>query len=178
MAKEPEMPEHAALPVHPVPELPDLETWNLVLGDESHSVALDRAAVARLPHVELVDTFTCLEGWSTGPLRWRGVPLSAVLDAFGGGDGAYLAVAAGDFRAVMARGDLPADTLLADALDGKPLPREHGGPFRLVVPGGVCYQSVKWVRRIDVQRDGGGDTARTMASARTEHSINVEQTER
>jgi hypothetical protein len=39
---------------------------------------------------------------------------------------------------------------LCDTLDGLPLPVEHGGRWRLVVPGGQCFSSVKWVDRLEV----------------------------
>ena len=42
------------------------------------------------------------------------------------------------------------DTLLADMLDGAPLPAKHGGPLRLVVPQQLGYKNVKWVVRIEV----------------------------
>ncbi len=41
-------------------------------------------------------------------------------------------------------------TMLADALGGQPLPHEHGGPLRLVVPVQLGYKNVKWVSRLEV----------------------------
>jgi sulfite oxidase len=40
------------------------------------------------------------------------------------------------------------DTLLAWAVNGLPLPHEHGGPLRLVVPGWAGVWWVKWVHEI------------------------------
>jgi len=40
--------------------------------------------------------------------------------------------------------------LLADTLDGAPLPDDHGGALRLVVPAQMGYKSVKWVTRIEL----------------------------
>jgi DMSO/TMAO reductase YedYZ molybdopterin-dependent catalytic subunit len=42
------------------------------------------------------------------------------------------------------------DVLLAYEMDGKPLPREHGAPVRLVMPEMYGYKSVKWVARVDL----------------------------
>ena len=45
---------------------------------------------------------------------------------------------------------LSPDVLLADTMNGEPLPREHGGPLRLIVPGFYGVAQVKWVERIEV----------------------------
>ena len=42
------------------------------------------------------------------------------------------------------------ETLLADRLDGAPLPAAHGGPLRLVIPSQLGYKNVKWVVRLEV----------------------------
>lgn len=154
------------LPVHAMPELPGPRDWGLVIRNGDDSITLDVTALARFPHTELVDTFTCLAGWTAGPLHWRGVRLSTVLDKLPGSRTGYIAVSAPDFCSVLPLEDLPEDALLADALDGRSLPPEHGGPLRLIVPGGVCYQSVKWVQRIEFQDSETGDTARAIARAR------------
>ncbi len=38
--------------------------------------------------------------------------------------------------------------ILADTMAGEPLPKDHGGPVRLVVPGQYAMKSVKWLRSI------------------------------
>ena len=43
------------------------------------------------------------------------------------------------------------EVLLAWEMDGLPLPRLHGGPVRVVVPGYIGARSVKWVSRITAQ---------------------------
>ena len=34
-------------------------------------------------------------------------------------------------------------------LDGEPLPREHGGPVRVVAPHRCAYKGVKWVSEVE-----------------------------
>jgi sulfite oxidase len=45
------------------------------------------------------------------------------------------------------------DVLLAWEMNGQPLPRDHGGPLRVVVPGTTGARSVKWLG--ELSRLGG-----------------------
>jgi sulfite oxidase len=40
------------------------------------------------------------------------------------------------------------DVILAFKMNGEDLPRDHGFPLRVIVPGNVAARSVKWLRRI------------------------------
>jgi DMSO/TMAO reductase YedYZ molybdopterin-dependent catalytic subunit len=40
------------------------------------------------------------------------------------------------------------EVLVAYLMEGQPIPREHGGPLRLIVPGWYGMASVKWLARI------------------------------
>jgi DMSO/TMAO reductase YedYZ molybdopterin-dependent catalytic subunit len=46
--------------------------------------------------------------------------------------------------------DPAAEILIAYEMNGAPLPRDHGAPFRLIVPRWFGVASVKWLKRIDV----------------------------
>lgn len=46
--------------------------------------------------------------------------------------------------------DPRADVLLAFAMNGAPLPRDHGFPLRSIIPGHVAARSVKWLSKIVV----------------------------
>ena len=40
------------------------------------------------------------------------------------------------------------DVLIAYEMNGKPLSPEHGGPFRMIVPGHVGVRNIKWVEEV------------------------------
>ena len=40
------------------------------------------------------------------------------------------------------------DVLLVHSFEGAPLPREHGGPCRMVTPQLYAWKGAKWIRRI------------------------------
>jgi formate dehydrogenase subunit gamma len=42
------------------------------------------------------------------------------------------------------------DVMLAYEMDGKPLPREHGAPLRLIIPEMYGYKNVKWLQEINL----------------------------
>jgi len=55
------------------------------------------------------------------------------------------------------------ETLLAYAMNGEPLPPDHGFPLRAIVPGWVGINNIKWVGRIEV-RDRAIDVPTTTSS--------------
>ena len=95
--------------------------------------------------------------------RWGGVLLRDVLKAAGVQAGAAHVAALGldEIEKGGATfgfgGSIPLDkahgeeVLLADEMNGAPLPAAHGWPLRLVVPGYIGARSVKWLGRLTLQ---------------------------
>ncbi|HSS52233.1 MAG TPA: molybdopterin-dependent oxidoreductase [Thermoanaerobaculia bacterium] len=95
--------------------------------------------------------------------EWSGVRLSDVLAAAGlrPGDGHAAFTGLDDTERHGHRfnfgGSIPlhkalsGELLLADTMNGQPLPQVHGAPLRVVVPGYIGARSVKWLSRITVQ---------------------------
>ena len=100
--------------------------------------------------------FNCVEGWSVDNVEWGGVAPGVVLAMAGaqpeGKHVIFHALGGQYLDSLPLELVLHPQTLLADALDGEPLPAEHGGPIRLVVPAQLGYKNVKWVTRLEVSR--------------------------
>src|SRR5207244_2616005 len=94
--------------------------------------------------------------------EWTGTPLAPILEEAGVSPEAVEVVFSGADRGI--QGDvehayerslpvadaLRAEVLLAYAVNGQPLPPQHGFPLRLVVPGWYGMTHVKWLRSIMV----------------------------
>ena len=106
--------------------------------------------------------------WGPEPIstgRWSGVSLAAVLQAVGVSSRARHVEFAG-LDQVARNGDtfgfggsidmvkaLQSDVLLAIAVNGAPLARQHGYPLRALVPGWIGARSVKWLGRINLLQE-------------------------
>lgn len=125
-------------------------------------------ALPDLDRIEHVEDFVCLEGWMRPSEAWSGYRLRDLIDlASPLPEARYVEIASGDFVAVLPRDVIiRSDVLLADTRNGSPLTETTGGPWRLVVPGGVCYRSVKNVDRITRVRDNQHETVQRIAFSR------------
>ena len=130
----------------------DPETWRFeVTGEVDNPISLTYAEFRELPSVIRIADFHCVTGWTKFDNVWEGVSFSHIVKQ------AKLKPNARYATIECLRGyttSLPvyeltkSDVLLAYRLDGKELPREHGGPLRLVVPFKYGYKSAKWAFRI------------------------------
>jgi DMSO/TMAO reductase YedYZ molybdopterin-dependent catalytic subunit len=115
---------------------------------------LDRAAWLALPRAEETTDLHCVDGWTAKNLRWEGVRVKDLLHTVTPRpEGRYVSFHAygGDYANSLSLTEaLAPEALLADSLDGAPLPAAHGGPLRLVIPTPLGYKNVKWVARLEV----------------------------
>ena len=100
--------------------------------------------------------------WKTGGVsngEWVGVSLRDVLEMAGIRDSAASVLLvgldtespeAGFRRVIPVDKAMHPDTLLAYALNGELLPRDHGFPLRALVPGWVGSTSIKWLGQVVV----------------------------
>jgi len=133
--------------------------------------SLSVADVDGLPLIELRAPFACEEGWSVPNLSWAGPRLADVLALAEPLSGAaWVQVISGDYAVPIAWADCQ-EAVLARRLNGQPLSVEHGGPWRLVVPGGSCFASVKWVERLEVATEPGPESGHAIAVSRLKRAM-------
>lgn len=153
-------------PVLDLGDLPDipLSAWRLDVAGEVHNpLTLTWTDFMALPQVDDVSDFHCVTTWSRYDNHWRGVRLRDI---------AELVVPTERARFVLFTGydvqpgtDIPYttnlplaratedDVLLVHTWEGEPLPREHGGPVRVITPKLYAWKGTKWVRRIEFLAD-------------------------
>ena len=133
----------------------DPATWKLEIGglvDKPMTLSYDE--LRALPRTSQIRNFHCVTGWSVANVHWTGVQLSDLLDRVApqfSAQGVQFTSAEIPYvdSLTLQQAKLP-DVMLAYEMNGKPLPREHGAPVRLVIPEMYGYKNVKWVSRIDL----------------------------
>jgi DMSO/TMAO reductase YedYZ molybdopterin-dependent catalytic subunit len=132
----------------------DLARWELrVFGAVQEQVTWDWAAFNALPQTRELSDIHCVTTWSRYDNQWDGVATRDVLAVvqpkpearfvvLHGYDGYTTNLPLDDFAAE--------DAIIAHSWQGQPLPVEHGGPARVVVPHLYFWKSAKWVQRIEL----------------------------
>jgi DMSO/TMAO reductase YedYZ molybdopterin-dependent catalytic subunit len=156
-----------------------------VAGLVENPVTLTWADFLALPQAEDVSDFHCVTTWSRFDNRWGGVRFRTI---------AELAIPQPEAAFVLCTGydvapgtripyttNLPLaravedDVLLVHTWEGQPLPREHGGPCRMITPKLYAWKGTKWIRRIEFldhnqrgfwEERGYSDTAEPWANDR------------
>ncbi len=158
-------PGQRAVPNWPVLDLGDQpiipkERWRLVI-DGLVATELELGfddLLTRFTAVEEESDFHCVTTWSRMNMRFAGVRLAEVLmAAVPRPEATHILVTAYDTDGgsgepyttnVPLADALEPDVLLVHGWEGKPLPREHGGPVRMVTPKLYAWKGAKWIRQI------------------------------
>lgn len=122
-----------------------------VAGAVERRIEWDWRTFMAQPQIEVTVDIHCVTTWSVRNQRWIGVAAKRLLDVVRPRAEAGFLVAHGHDGYTT---NLPLvdfdddDVLLAHTLNGAPLPREHGGPVRLMVPKLYFWKSAKWLRHM------------------------------
>ncbi|HJZ50523.1 MAG TPA: molybdopterin-dependent oxidoreductase, partial [Roseiflexaceae bacterium] len=86
--------------------------------------------------------------------KWEGVSLDTILAAAKPQAAYVLALCDGGYTTNLPLADVTNNKAwVVDVYDGLPLPPEHGGPVRLLIPHLYFWKSAKWLRALRIIED-------------------------
>ncbi|MEU4453178.1 molybdopterin-dependent oxidoreductase [Nocardioides sp. NPDC023903] len=140
----------------------DQNSWSLTIdGDIDRELTFSYDDLRARENVEYDITLTCVSnevgGKLVGAARWTGVPLKELLEEAGVGSRADQILST-DVEGFTISTPLEAvmdgrNAMVALGMNGEVLPRTHGFPARLVVPGLYGYVgATKWVTKLTLTR--------------------------
>ena len=140
------------LDAHGTPDI-DLSQWSFAvdgLVDNPQQWSLDE--FMQLSAGRVYADFHCVTRWSRLDNIWGGVPTREVARIAGVKPEAKFVLAfaydSGWTTNIPLEYFLKEDSLFAWAHDGQPIPPDHGGPVRLIVPQLYAWKSAKWVKGV------------------------------
>ena len=154
----------------PTPRIP-LDHWRFTIEQSGKEIAAwSWEEFLRLPAREFVADIHCVTKWSKLDTRWQGVSIDTLLEQIDL-DPRVTFVTAFSYGGYTTNLPLPeilnGQAFVAYNYDGSPLPPEHGGPARLVVPHLYFWKSAKWVRGLRLMPEDRPASGRASATTTT-----------
>lgn len=136
----------------PTPSVRPEEVRLEIKGQVEEAKTLCWEDLMALPQTDLTTDFHCVTRWSKLDVQWRGIRVPDLVQQvrLKPEARAVLVHCYGGYTTNLTLDDfLRTENILAHTLFNQPLPREHGGPLRLVVPHLYAWKSAKWVRGLE-----------------------------
>lgn len=134
------------------PDIP-LDQWRLeVSGLVENPKTFTWEEFLALPKFEDVSDFHCVTTWSKFDVKWTGVAFFSLADAVKPKPEAkHVLFTSYDGYTTNVRIEhvMDDDVLIATHYDGKLLPRDHGGPARVIIPKLYAWKGAKFIRAIE-----------------------------
>jgi len=131
----------------------DLDSWQLIVdGAVENPLILNWADFMALEQTDDTSDFHCVTTWSKLNINWRGVRLLDLAALAQPKETATHILCYGydDYTTnISLQEALKPDVLLVHTVDGQPLPKEHGGPVRMITPQLYAWKGSKWIKRIE-----------------------------
>jgi len=130
----------------------DKSEWRLIVeGEVENPLEISWDEFMRLPQIESISDFHCVEGWTVLECRWEGVPFSALVETVRSkpsGCNVWFEWADRYTTSLPLQDLMGNDVILAHKLNGENISQSLGGPVRLVVPSKYSYKSPMWLTKI------------------------------
>ena len=141
------------LTAEPTPRIAP-ETWSITVdGRVENPMTWTWDEAHALPPSEYRGDIHCVTTWSKFDTRFGGVSVDVLLEAAGPAPGAayVLATSTTGYTTNLPLSDVTGGKAwVVWTYDGRPLPRDHGGPVRLLVPHLYFWKSAKWIQGLRV----------------------------
>ncbi|MEB3269109.1 MAG: sulfite oxidase-like oxidoreductase [Leptolyngbya sp.] len=126
--------------------------WSLTITGLAEAQTLSWQDLMALPQQDFTADFHCVTTWSKLDVTWTGVAIADLMAQITLHPGAthVLMHCYGGYTTNLALADfVRPDNFLAHTLYGEPLPPDHGGPVRVVVPHLYAWKSAKWIQTLE-----------------------------
>lgn len=138
----------------PTPRTPEAQWDFVVSGAVETPQHWSWAEFRTLPRELITADIHCVTKWSKFDTKWEGIALKTILDAAKPQAQYVLVFCDGGYTTNLPLADvLNGQAWIVDTYDGTPLPSEHGGPARLLVPHLYFWKSAKWARGLRIVAD-------------------------
>ena len=130
----------------------DRQAWELRVWGLAKARTFRWEAMMSLPQHEFTADFHCVTRWSKLDVRWQGIRVADWMEAveLEGKPLHIMAHCYGGYTTNIPFEDFArSENFFAHTLFDEPLPEEHGGPMRLVVPHLYAWKSAKWIEGIE-----------------------------
>ncbi|WP_435178675.1 sulfite oxidase-like oxidoreductase [Halorussus sp. AFM4] len=131
----------------------DPETWEFtVTGAVDEELSFSWEEFRDLPAETQRQDFHCVTGWSKFDCEFTGVTFPDLAEMAGVADDAVHVMfsALDGYTTNLPLEDcMREEVLFTYEFDGESLPREHGGPLRVVTPHKYAYKGAKWVDGVE-----------------------------
>jgi DMSO/TMAO reductase YedYZ molybdopterin-dependent catalytic subunit len=132
------------------------DDWTLSVAGLGAHGAYSLEALREFPVEHRFVTLRCVgdprNGYKLDTALWTGVPVDEVLADAGAPESCCVMGRAADGYFVEVPREALRGGLLAFRMNGRPLPRAHGAPVRLLVPGHWGETNVKWLEELELLR--------------------------
>jgi DMSO/TMAO reductase YedYZ molybdopterin-dependent catalytic subunit len=130
----------------------DRATWEFKVWGLAQEKTFSWDDFMAMPQSEFTADFHCVTTWSKLDVQWIGVKVVDFMNAIAVDPKAahVMEHCYGGYTTNIAIEDfVREENFFAHTLFGEPLPADHGGPMRLVVPHLYAWKSAKWINGLE-----------------------------
>ncbi|MGB3787254.1 MAG: sulfite oxidase-like oxidoreductase [Phormidesmis sp.] len=130
----------------------DTDSWQFTVSGLATAKTFSWQDFMDMPQTEFTADFHCVTTWSKLDVKWRGLRVTDFLKEIDADSAAthIMEHCYGGYTTNISIADFTKEeNFFAHTLFGEPLPAEHGGPMRLVVPHLYAWKSAKWINGIE-----------------------------